>query len=271
MGELLTSTAPALIGGAVFIAVFFVAILWLISIAIKDSSIVDFCWSLTCLAVSWIAYVESGRAMTPRVMIVLAAVTIWGARLGLYIARRNWGAEDRRYARLRQKTQERGGNYTWYSLRAVFAFQGIVTWINVLPLMAAIAGPGPDQPGVLTWIGAALWLAGFLTESTADAQMARFRATRSQPDQVMDRGLWRYSRHPNYFGEMLVQWSFFLFACDVGAPALVTVIGPALLTYLIVGPMGANLLERRLGKKKPAYAEYIRRTNAFVPWPPKRA
>jgi steroid 5-alpha reductase family enzyme len=270
MMDLLIATGPALIASALFIAIFFVALLWLISLAVKDSSIVDFSWSFTCVAVCWIAYAVSDKGMTPRVMLVLAAVTIWGVRLGLYIARRNWGAEDRRYASLRKRAKEQGRNYAFYSLRVVFMFQGTVAWINALPLMAAIAGPGPAQPGVLTWIGTVVWLIGFVTESMADAQMARFRATRTRPDELMDRGLWRYSRHPNYFGEMLVQWGYFLFACDVGAPALITIVGPLLLTYLIVGPMGANLLERRLGKKKPAYADYVRRTSAFVPWPPSR-
>jgi len=271
MMQALSATWPALLASAIFIAVFFVAALWIISIQIKDSSIVDFCWSLTCAACAWIAYLASNHGMTPRVALVLAAVTIWGLRLGLYIARRNWGREDPRYARLRQKTQERGLNYTFYSLRAVFAFQGIVTWITVLPLVVAVAGPGPAEPGPLTWIGAAVWLIGFIIEATADAQMSSFRAHRTSPDQVMDRGLWRYSRHPNYFGEILVQLSYFLFACEIGAPALLTIVGPALLSYLIIGPMGANLLERRLGKKKPAYADYVRRTSAFIPWPPRRA
>ena len=100
--------------------------------------------------------------------------------------------------------------------------------------------------------------------------MSRFRRERSRPGLVMDKGLWRYSRHPNYFGEMVIQWGFFVMACDVGLAGYLTIAGPLVLSYGIIGPLGAKLLERRLNKKNPGYEDYVRRTSAFVPWPPKK-
>ena len=257
----------ALVNGAIFIAGFFVLTLWLVSIAMKDSSIVDIFWGLGCAAVGWVAYLTA-KGTDPRATIMLAIATIWGVRLGLYIGIRNWGAEDRRYARLRKHIEDQGRNYTLYSLRAVFGFQGLSMFICTLPIVVAIATPGRGELGVIGWIGVALWAVGFIFETVADQQMTAFRASRT-PGQVMDRGLWRYSRHPNYFGEMLVQWGMWLVAAETGWIGVATVIAPALLSYMIIGPLGANLLERRLGKKNPGYDEYARRTSAFIPMPPK--
>ena len=270
MPDLIAPYGPALANSALFVIGFFVVTLWLVSIAMRDSSIVDIFWGLGCAAVAWVAWLTAGSGTT-RSMVALGAATLWGVRLGLYIGIRNWGGEDRRYARLRQHITDQGKNYVLYSLRAVFGMQGIAMFICTLPLIVAIVSPSPVTPGPLLWAGVALWIVGFLCESIADWQMARFRATRTEAGTVMDKGLWHYSRHPNYFGEMVVQWGLFLMACDVGAAGYLTVVGPLLLSYVIIGPMGANLLERRLGKKNPGYEDYIRRTSAFVPWPPRKA
>ena len=270
MSELLATYGAALVNSALFVIGFFVITLWLVSIAIRDSSIVDIFWGLGCAAVAWVAWFSAGSG-TLRSEVVLAAATIWGLRLGLYIGTRNWGAEDKRYARLRKHVTDQGKNYTWYSLRAVFGMQGIAMFVCTLPLVVAIVAPAPALSGPLLWVGAVLAGAGVIIEATADWQMSRFRAARTQQGVVMDRGLWHYSRHPNYFGEMMVQWGLWLMACDVGAVGYATIIAPLLLSYVIIGPMGANLLERRLGKKNPGYEDYIRRTSAFVPWPPRKA
>ena len=270
MSHLMSLYGSALVGSAVFVLVFFVITLWLVSLAIRDSSIVDIFWGLGCAAVAWVAWLSSD-AHTTRAIMALVAATLWGVRLGVYIGVRNWGSEDRRYARLRQHITGQGKNYTLYSLRAVFGTQGFFMWICTLPVVVAIASPAPAQLGMLAWIGCALWAAGLSVESIADWQMTRFRASRGQPGEVMDKGLWRYSRHPNYFGEMVVQWGIWLIACDVGLAGYLTIFAPLLLSYVIIGPLGANLLERRLGKKNPGYEDYIRRTSAFVPWPPKPA
>ena len=263
MFDQVSALLPHLLRGAVFVLVFFVLALWLVSVTMKDSSIVDIFWGPGCAAVGWVYYVGSVGGARATLALILA--TLWGLRLGLYIGARNWGAEDRRYARLRAHITEQGRNYTLYSLRAVFAYQGGAMVICTLPLLFAIASPG-QAIGPLAWLGAALSLAGLVTEVIADQQMAAFRAGSRAPGEVMDRGLWRYSRHPNYFGEMVVQWGIFLVALDSGPLALISAVAPALLSYLIMGPMGAALLERRLMKKNPGYAAYVGRTSAFVPW-----
>jgi steroid 5-alpha reductase family enzyme len=260
---------PAFINGVLFVLGFFVLTLWLASVVMKDSSIVDIFWGLGCAAMAWIFYLSAGGS-EPRATLTVLLATAWGVRLGVYIGARNWGAEDRRYARLRQHITDKGKNYVIYSLRAVFLFQGCSMVVCTLPLLVAIVTPGNPGLGAAGWIGVVLIAVGTLTEAVADWQMSRFRASRT-PGQVMDRGLWRYSRHPNYFGEMLVQWGFFLMAVDATVWGVLTIAGPAVLSYLIIGPMGANLLERRLGKKNPGYDAYVKRTSAFIPLPPKKA
>src|SRR5205085_1874558 len=168
----------------------------------------------------------------PRGAVTLILATLWGLRLGLYIGARNWGGEDRRYARLRQHITDQGRNYVLYSLRAVFLYQGVAMVICTLPLLIAIVTPTNGQLGLLGTIAAAIIAIGILIETVADWQMAHFRRSRTQQGEVMDRGLWRYSRHPNYFGEMLVQWGFFLMACSAGAIGIATILAPALLSYL---------------------------------------
>ncbi len=268
MGTIWSVYGNAFTAGVIFVLVFFVIGLWLASIALKDSSIVDIFWGFGCAAMAWIFFLTSAGA-EPRAVATMILATLWGGRLGLYIGARNWGGEDRRYARLRQHITDQGRNYALYSLRAVFLFQGIAMVICTLPLLVAIATPGDGRLGLLGGLAAAVVAIGIAIEAVADWQMAHFRRTRTAQGIVMDRGLWRYSRHPNYFGEMLVQWGFFLMACAATPLGVLTIIAPALLSYLITGPMGANLLERRLTKKNPRYEDYIRRTSAFVPWPPK--
>jgi steroid 5-alpha reductase family enzyme len=182
---------------------------------------------------------------------------------------RNWGGEDARYARLRRHITDQGKNYVLHSLRAIFLFQGGAMLLCTLPLLVAIVSPAPQRLGPAAYLAIVMLAVGVVIETTADWQMGHFRATRSERGQVMDRGLWRYSRHPNYFAEMLIQWGFFVMALDTGPWAVVTIVAPLALSYLIVGPMGANLLERRLGKKNAGYEDYVRRTSAFIPWPPK--
>ncbi|HZK98837.1 MAG TPA: DUF1295 domain-containing protein [Caulobacteraceae bacterium] len=268
MAEIWTTYGAAFTHGAVFVAAFFVVALWLASIALKDTSIVDVFWGFGCAAMAWIFYLTS-KGADPRATITLAFATLWGVRLGLYIGSRNFGAEDARYARLRRHITEKGQSYLWHSLRAVFLFQGGAMVLCTLPLLVAIVSPGPARLGPAAWVAIVMLAVGVAIETAADWQMGSFRKHRASRAEVMDRGLWRYSRHPNYFAEMLVQWGFFLMALDTGPWALITIAAPLALSYLIMGPMGANLLERRLGKKNPNYEAYVRRTSAFVPWPPK--
>ena len=269
MTELITPLLPVFANTALFIAGFFVLTLWVISVAMRDSSIVDIFWGLGSAAVAWVAWLTVGGGGT-RATLVLLLATVWGVRLGMYIGIRNWGAEDRRYARLRQHVTEQGRNYALYSLRAVFGLQGLLMFLCTMPIVIAIAMPSSSPPSLLFWISFGVSSAGLTVEALADWQMARFRRQRQSPGEVMDKGLWRYSRHPNYFGEMLVQWGLYLMACDTGLTGMLTIFAPALLSAMIIGPLGANLLERRLGKKNPGYQDYIRRTSAFIPWPPRQ-
>ncbi len=259
---------PLVERGVLFVAVFFVAGLWVISLAMKDSSIVDVFWGPGCAAVAWVYYL-GGASGQPRAILAVGLATAWGLRLGWFIGSRNWGTEDPRYARLRAHVTGLGRNYALYSLRAVFAFQGVAMVICTAPLLFAITLPG-GRTGPLAWLGGAIAIGGLIVETIGDQQMRAFRAGRRKPGAVMDRGLWRYSRHPNYFGEMLVQWGLFFIALDTGPLAWLTIVAPALLSYLIMGPMGAGLLERRLLKKNPGYAAYVARTSAFIPMRPKR-
>ncbi len=270
MAQLWNIYGQAFLHGVIFVSVFFVLGLWAVSLVLKDSSIVDIFWGLGCAAMAWVFWLTA-KGAEPRATLALVFATIWGVRLGLYIGWRNWGAEDRRYARLRKHITDQGRNYATYSLRAVFLMQGAAMVIVTLPLLAAIVSPAPAGLGPLAWIAAAMLAAGIAIETAADWQMSRFRSGPRAQGAVMDRGLWRYSRHPNYFGEMLAQWGFFLLACDAGLIGVATIIAPLLLSYLITGPMGAALLERRLGKKNPGYEDYVRRTSAFIPWPPRQA
>ena len=266
MSEYWTMFGPPLVAAAAVILACFIA-MWLISLAMKDSSIVDIFWGPGCAIGGWVAFfVASGG--TTRTTIVLVLATLWAARIGWYIGKRNWGAEDRRYARLRKHVEDQGKSYVWYSLKHVFLYQGAMMWVASLPIMFAVIYKQPANLGPVAWLGVAAFVVGLIVETVADNQMSAFRNGPRQPGEVMDRGLWRYSRHPNYFGEMMIQWGFFLIACDQPI-GLITFVGPLVLSYNIIGPLGAALLERRLLKKNPGYADYIARTSKFIPWPPK--
>lgn len=263
----LTGLAPLLLRSGGFVLVAFVLVLWPLSLRLRDASIVDIFWGPGCAAMAGI-YFFSTPSPGPRALTCLILATAWGLRLGLYIGRRNHAGEDPRYAAIRAEVVARGGNFALYSLRVVFIYQGLAMILVTLPSLFAIAGTTPGL-GIIGGLGGIVALAGLLIETIADQQMSRFRATRQDRSQVMDRGLWRYSRHPNYFGEILVQWGLFLLALDAGPWALITAIGPAVLTYGIIGPMGAALLEKRLGSN-PAYDAYVRRTSLIILWPPQK-
>ena len=178
MTELITPLLSVFAHTALFIAGFFVLTLWVISVAMRDSSIVDIFWGLGSAAVAWVAWLTVGGGDT-RAALVLVVATAWGLRLGLYIGIRNWGAEDRRYARLRQHVTEQGRNYALYSLRAVFGLQGLLMFLCTMPVVVAIAMPSSGPPGLLFWIGFGLSAAGLTVEALADWQMARFRRQRA--------------------------------------------------------------------------------------------
>jgi steroid 5-alpha reductase family enzyme len=238
---------------------------WLVSLALRNVTIVDTLWSLLFVIAAF-SYAQASPPAEPRTMLVLVLVTLWAVRLAGYLARRTLGHdEDRRYQAIRRRNDP---GFAWKSVYLVFGFQAVLAWIISLPLLGAI-GAGSTQPalGVLDYLGAALWLLGWAFETVGDWQLSRFKADPANAGRVMDRGLWRYTRHPNYFGDFCVWWGFFLIALSAGA--WWSVVGPALMSVLLLRVSGVALLERDIGHRRPGYAEYVRRTNAFFPWKPR--
>jgi steroid 5-alpha reductase family enzyme len=237
---------------------------WLVSLKLHNVSIVDALWSVMfALAAASYAYV--GGMPAARSDLVLALVALWAARLSIYIAWRNHGhGEDRRYQQIRARNNP---GFAWKSLYLVFALQGLLAWFISLPLLAAIHSVRPL--GLLDAAGAALALIGFLFEAIGDAQLARFKSDPAHRGQVMDRGLWRYTRHPNYFGEFCLWWGFYLIALAAGGwwslPA------PLLMSLLLLKVSGVSLLEQDIAERRPGYREYTQRTSAFLPRPPRTA
>ena len=237
---------------------------WFASLPLRDASIVDRAWSLLFVAAgaSYALLLGAGR---PRVLLTLALLICWAARLALHITLRNWGhGEDRRYQQIRRNHEP---GFAWKSLYIVFGLQAVLAWIISLPLLGSMAGERP--PGWRDVPGLVLWLAGFLCEWLADSQLTRFRADPGNHGAVMDRGLWRYSRHPNYFGECCLWWGFYLLAASAGA--WWTIVAPVLMTVLLLRVSGVALLERDIAERRPAYREYIGRTSAFFPGPRRAA
>jgi steroid 5-alpha reductase family enzyme len=238
-------------------------LLWGVSLHLRDASIIDAFWGpgfALATLVYWL--VEGTRGA--RGTLVLALVAVWAARLGWHLLRRNRRlGEDPRYAAMRVRHGER---WAGVSLLRVFWLQGAILWIISAPLLAAVRSRGPL--GGLDAIGAAIFLVGLTLEALADAQLTRFRTDPANVGRVLDSGLWRYSRHPNYFGDALLWWGLFTIAA--GAGAYWTVFAPAAMTFLLLRVSGVPLLEKGLGRTRPGYADYVRRTSSFVPWLPKK-
>lgn len=249
--------------------VFFLMLgLWALSVAIRDSSIADIFWGFGFVIIVWFTLSISDGVEARRVL-VTALTTIWGLRLGLYIGWRNWGAEDPRYARLRQHVQSQGGNYAIHSLVHIYLLQGFFMWLVSLVLIFALSMDTPATLGPVAGLGVALWLVGMFFEAVGDMQLTRFRADPANRGKVMDAGLWRYTRHPNYFGEACVWVGFFLIAAE-NPLGLITIVSPATILYALIGPTGKGLLERRMAKKRPDFEDYRRRTSGFFPLPPRK-
>jgi steroid 5-alpha reductase family enzyme len=237
---------------------------WLLSVRRKDVSIVDSLWG-PMIALSGWTYALTAPQVGPAAVLVLMLATLWAARLTWHITARNWGhGEDRRYQAIRARNEP---NFAFKSLYLVFGLQAVLAWVVSLPLMAALAGTTPLGPIGLFGIG--LWVFGTVFEGIADWQLARFKSDPQNQQRVMDLGLWRYSRHPNYFGEFCVWWGAWLVAASVGGAW--TIVSPLLMTVLLLRISGVSLLEQDIGLRRPGYADYADRTSPFVPWPPRRA
>ncbi|WP_419918790.1 DUF1295 domain-containing protein [Candidatus Poriferisocius sp.] len=239
-------------------------VVWAISVAIRDASIVDILWGFGFVVVAWASWLVAGGHGV-RAALLVAMATAWGLRLAIHLAIRNIGkGEDFRYQAMRRG----GGNRFWItSLVRVFALQGVVMWVVSLPLQLGIGEA--DRGWVGLWVaGAVVFLIGFGFETIGDWQLTRFKADPANAGRVMDQGLWRYSRHPNYFGDATAWWGMGLVAASTPI-GIVGLIGPAVITSLLLRVSGVPMLERSLKKNRPGYDKYIRQTSPFIPRPPK--
>jgi steroid 5-alpha reductase family enzyme len=257
-------------GTAMLVATIAIVILmfatWLLSLPLRNASIVDVVWGLGFVVVGWSVRLQ-GDTNEPRQWVLVAMVTVWGLRLAGYLFWRNHAQpEDYRYRAMRRKW---GARFPLISLVTVFALQGVLMWIVSLPLQLGQVRDG-DGIGVLAVLGIASWAVGLFFESVGDVQLVRFKADPANAGKVMDRGLWRYTRHPNYFGDACVWWGIGLVAAESGIGAW-GLIGSAVMTVLLLKVSGVALLERSLHKRKPEYAAYAARTSAFIPRPPRAA
>ena len=231
---------------------------WLLSLPLRNVSLVDSLWSLKFLLCG-LVYAGLSAASGPRTTLLLVLLALWALRLAGHITWRNRGhGEDRRYQAIRRNNEP---GFAGKSLYIVFGLQAVLAWVISLPLLAAANSTRPL--GLLDVVGTGLWLLGFAFEAGGDLQLARFKADPANAGRVMDRGCWRYTRHPNYFGDFCVWWGFYALALSAGG--WWSIAGPLLMSALLMKVSGVTLLEKDIGERRPAYADYIRRTPAFFP------
>ena len=243
-----------------------VTILWLWSIFIKNVSIVDIFWGFGFVVVNALYVFMSGE-LNPRKILVLVLVSIWGHRLAIYLAIRNIGkGEDFRYREFRRNYGAE--RYWWFSYFQTFLLQGALIIIVSLPLLGISASDNSGELNLIDYFGIIVWLIGFSFEAGGDYQLSRFKRDPQNKGKVLDTGFWKYTRHPNYFGDSAVWWAYGIFS--IAAGSYWQIIGSIIMTLLIIRVSGVALLEKTLNKSKPEYQEYIRKTNAFFPWFPKK-
>jgi steroid 5-alpha reductase family enzyme len=258
-------TARTLLAAAVALLVL-QGVTFAVAVKAGKHSVADAGWGVGITLAALAAFLSSlGHGDPGRRALLLAASILWGLRLSLYVGWRNHGKpEDPRYADMLEKAP---GSKNWYAVRQVYLLQGAILWLATVPVQLGMLERAPVGPLAVT--GAALFAAGFFFESVGDWQLARFRASRTDAGQVMDRGLWRYTRHPNYFGDFCMWWG--LFVASTGSwRELPAVIGPLLMSFILIKGTGARMTDQRMRASRPDYADYIARTSGFIPLPPKR-
>lgn len=249
---------------AAILAFFFIA--WIISLITNDASIADVFWGLGFILVSVLTFILY-RGYCTRAIIIMTLVIVWGLRLSIYIFYRKRGkGEDPRYTAMRNKNPK---SFWIISLFKVFWLQGLLLIIISLSAQIGIAGQQPAKLLVTDFIGIVIWLTGFIFETVADIQLYVFIHNPANAGKVMNKGLWYYSRHPNYFGESLMWWGIFVIALPVPY-GIATIISPLLITYMLLKVSGVTLLESSLKEKRPEYVDYIKTTSAFIPLPKKK-
>lgn len=258
-----TGTGAALAGlGAILVTL---TVVWMLSLRLRDASIADVCWGLGFVLLAWL-YCFLTPAPTNRSWLVATLVTLWGTRLSAHIFRRNHGrGEDPRYQAMRASHER---TFWWRSLFTVFWLQGALLWFVSLPLLVAIRATQPAGLTVVDGLGVLLFAIGFGFEVVGDHQLERFKAQPGNRGKVLESGLWRYTRHPNYFGDATVWWGLYVIAASTSS-GWMTVLSPSLMTLLLVRVSGVTLLEKGLTASKPGYRAYIARTPAFFPWFPR--
>lgn len=239
--------------------------LWIASIFLKNVSIVDLFWGFGFVVAGWIYFLYTDGYESRKILLMIL-VTIWGLRLSVYLAWRNTGkGEDFRY---RQFRKNYGKRYWWISFYQTFLLQGILMWLISAPLLGAQFYSGKSAINIFDILGTLFWIIGIIFEAGGDYQLAKFKSDPDNRGKILDSGLWRYTRHPNYFGDTAVWWGYG-FIC-VAAGSYLPVLGSLLMTALIIKVSGVALLEKSLKGTKPQYKAYINKTSAFIPWFPKR-
>jgi steroid 5-alpha reductase family enzyme len=243
--------------------------LWRYCVMIKDVSVIDAFWPLGMVIMGASTFLVADG--TPaRKLLLLGLVGLWGLRLSAHLFTRWRGhGVDPRYAAILGRTMtKRGWSFAKTSFIQVFALQAVLLFIVALPVQLGQISSSPLRLGWVAFIGAGLAVIGIAFETIGDAQLKAFRADPASKGQVLDTGLWRYTRHPNYFGDALTWWGIWLVAAET-ALGYWAFISPLLITWLLTRLSGVPMLEHRLTKTRPGYADYVARTSSFVPWPPK--
>jgi steroid 5-alpha reductase family enzyme len=238
------------------------AVTYAVALKAGKHSVIDTAWGLLFGAIAIAAFVGSAGHGDPlRRVLLLVLPLVWGVRLAVHIGRRTVGAkEDPRYEKLLAR-----GRGPFYAVRTVYLLQGVLAYLIAAPIQVGMFETGPVR--VLGWLGVAVWAVGLYFEAVGDRQLQRFRADPASRGRLMDRGLWRYTRHPNYFGDACVWWGIFLVAAERW-PGVLTIPAPVLMTFLLTKGSGVRILEQHM-QGRPGWDEYAARTSAFVPMPPR--
>lgn len=260
------NTFLSVYGNAALIILAMMIALWLISLLLRNASIIDIFWGAGFVITAWIYFYLTPDGYLTRKWLIVLITTIWGLRLSIHIFLRNWGhGEDFRYQKWRQ---DAGSKWWWQSFFKVFALQGLLMWIISAPLLATQISPTPAKLIWLDFIAIIAWGIGFFFEAVGDWQLVRFKADPINKGKLLNTGLWRYTRHPNYFGDAVQWWGFYLIA--VAAGGYWSIFSPILMTILLRNVSGVTMLEKTLKDTKPGYKEYVETTNAFIPWFPRK-
>ena len=249
-----------------FVIVTAMTMLWMVSVFLKNASIVDPFWGLG-FVIAGVFYFNKADGLEIRKLIVLTFLIIWGLRLSIYLGWRNLGkGEDFRYQQFRKDYGE--NRYWWISFFQVFLLQGVLLWLISAPLLSAQFYSGGSDLNYVDYAAIIIWVIGFSFEAGGDFQLARFKSDPNNKGKVLNTGFWKYTRHPNYFGDAAVWWAYGLFS--VAAGSYWPLLSSLLMTLLIVKVSGVSLLEKTLKNAKPQYKDYVEKTPAFFPWFPKK-